>query len=177
MRIVVLSGSPHKLGTTSKLADSFIAGAREAGHVITRFDTAFLSVHPCLGCDHCKGGDHKCVFRDAMTEIGTALAESECIAFVTPIYYYGICAQLKTVIDRFYAIEESIRKNQKTVFLTAMADNDPESVLAANGSYRAITRWMNWNDCGIVNAFACAVPQDLEGTDYETKAFALGKNL
>lgn len=64
-----------------------------------------------------------------------------CIAFVTPIYYYGLCAQLKTVIDRFYAIERKIRNGQKTVFISAMADDRPETVIPANDSYKAIVNW------------------------------------
>ena len=176
MKIVVLSGSPHKHGTTAKLADSFIAGAKEAGHEIVRFDTAFMKVHPCIACETCHSDKAKCAFQDDMVQIGQALAESDCVALVTPIYYYGICAQLKTVIDRFYAIEPAIRRNQKTVFITAMADDNTESVNAANASYRAAINWLEWKDCGIVNAFACTTVDDLKGKDYEAKAYELGKS-
>ncbi len=177
MKIVILSGSPHKNGTTSKLVDSFIAGAREAGHEITRFDTAFTNVHACTGCDACQTEGGKCVFQDDMTAIGQALAQSGAIVFATPIYYYGINAQLKTVIDRFYAIEPLIRKGQKTVFITAMADDTPDSAVPANDHYKAFVKWLKWNDCGILNAVACPAAGDLEGTDYEKKAFELGKNI
>ena len=106
-----------------------------------------------------------------------ALAEVECVVLATPIYYYGICSQLKAVIDRFYAIEPSIRKGQKTAFITAMADDRPETVTAANNSYRAAIEWMEWKDCGIVNAFACSTAEDLADKDYEAQAFSLGKNI
>ena len=56
MKIVVLTGSPHKAGTSSLLADCFIRGAEEAGHEIFRFDAAFNNVHPCIGCDKCECG-------------------------------------------------------------------------------------------------------------------------
>ena len=178
MKIVVLSGSPHKHGTTSKLVDSFIAGASSAGHEIVRFDTAFMKVHPCIACERCHSAEGgKCAFQDDMVKIGGALAESDCVALATPIYYYGICTQLKTVIDRFYGIEESIRRQQKTVFITAMADDNPETVKPANDSYRAAVSWLGWEDAGIVNAFSCTTAADLEGTDYEAKAFELGKNI
>jgi multimeric flavodoxin WrbA len=178
MKIVILSGSPHKHGTTSKLVDSFAAGANEAGHETVRFDVAFLDVHPCVACDTCQSSDDtKCVFQDDMVQIGRALAEAECVILATPIYYYGICAQLKTVIDRFYAIEPSIREKQKTAFITAMADDNPETVKAANDSYKAAINWLEWNDCGIVNAFGCTTAKDLEGTEYEAKAYELGKNI
>lgn len=177
MKIVILSGSPHKHGTTSRLVDSFIRGAEEAGHEIVRFDTAFLKVHPCVACETCHSEKGKCVFQDDMVKIGAALAESDCVALATPIYYYGICSQLKTVIDRFYGIEESIRRSQKTVFLTAMADDVRESVKPANDSYRAAIGWLGWADAGIVNAFECSVPEDLDKTDCEQRAYELGKTI
>ena len=177
MKIVILSGSPHRHGTTARLVDCFAAGAAEAGHEVTRFDTAFLNVRPCAACDACQAESGSCVFRDDMVTIGDALAEADCIALATPVYYYGINAQLKTVIDRFYAIEKRIRRNQKTVFITAMADDARDSVNAVNDSYRAIIRWLGWRDGGILNAFACSAPKDLEGTDYEARAFELGKRI
>ena len=177
MKIVILSGSPHKHGTTSRLVDSFIRGAEEAGHEIVRFDTAFLKVHPCIACETCHSEKGICVFQDDMVKIGKALSESDCVALATPIYYYGICSQLKTVIDRFYAIEPQIRRSQKTVFLTAMADDVRETVKAANDSYLSAIGWLGWNNAGIVNAFGCSTPEDLNGTDYEQKAYELGKTV
>ena len=177
MKIVILSGSPHKHGTTAKLVDSFVEGANTAGHEIMRFDTAFMNIHPCIACEKCHSENGKCVFQDDMVNIGSSIADSDCVVLATPIYYYGICTQLKTVIDRFYAIEESIRKQQKTAFITAMADDNPEPVKPANDSYRAIVSWLEWKDSGIVNAFSCTTVDDLAGTDYEERAFELGKNI
>ena len=56
MKITVITGSPHKNGTSALLADRFIKGAKEAGHNVFRFDSAFEQVKPCLGCDHCGFG-------------------------------------------------------------------------------------------------------------------------
>ncbi|MFR2445918.1 MAG: flavodoxin family protein [Thomasclavelia spiroformis] len=52
MKIVILTGSPHKNGTSNTLVDEFIKGASEKGHLIKRYDIAFLDIHPCIGCDH-----------------------------------------------------------------------------------------------------------------------------
>lgn len=56
MKIVVITGSPHKKGTSALLADEFIRGAKEAGHEVSRFDAAFENVHPCIGCNKCEYG-------------------------------------------------------------------------------------------------------------------------
>ena len=177
MKIVVLSGSPHRHGSTARLVDCFLKGAEEAGHEAVRFDTAFLNVHPCNACDACQGENGKCVYQDDMQKVAEALAQSDCVVLATPIYYYGINAQLKTVIDRFYSIEASIRRNQKAAFITAMGDEDPDTVIPANESYRAIVSWMGWKDCGIVNAFDCSGPEDLKKADCEQKAYELGRDI
>lgn len=178
MKIVVLSGSPHKAGTTAKLVDCFIRGAESAGHEIIRFDTAFMNVHPCIACEKCHAAeDSVCAFRDDMVAIGKELANADCVALASPIYYYGVCAQLKAVVDRFYAIEPAIRHNQKSVWITAMADARPETVEAANAWYKAATGWLEWQDCGILNAFACTTAEDLRGTDYEERAYQLGREV
>lgn len=177
MNIVVLSASPHKNGTTAVLVDSFIKGAKEAGHEIIRFNAAFMNIHPCIGCEKCHANGGKCVFQDDMLKIGEALKKSDCVVLVTPIYYYEICSQLKIVIDRFYAIESEIRRNQKSVFITAMADDKTETVAIANALYTAISDWMGWTSRGIVNAFSCFTANDLDGKDYVEKVYELGKRI
>ena len=54
MKVVIITGSAHKHGTTATLADKFEQGAFDAGHEVFRFDAAFCSVHPCIGCDTCR---------------------------------------------------------------------------------------------------------------------------
>ena len=88
MKIVVLTGSPHKKGTSALLADAFIAGAEAAGHSVTRFDCAFLHIGGCRGCDACRKSGGVCVQRDDMAEILPALLAADLVAFVSPIYYF-----------------------------------------------------------------------------------------
>ena len=103
MKVTVITGSPHKKGTSALLADEFIRGAQEAGWDTFRFDAAFEKVTPCLGCDRCGIGAAPCVQKDAMQKLMPELLTSQVVALVTPLYYFGFSAQIKTVIDRFYA--------------------------------------------------------------------------
>ena len=68
MRILVLTGSPHRRGTSNTLADEFIKGVQASGHEVIRFDTPFLNIHLCIGCDRC-GMNGPCVFKDDMPHI------------------------------------------------------------------------------------------------------------
>ena len=65
----MITGSPHKDGTSNVLACEFIRGAEEAGHDVYRFDAAFEDVSPCRGCDSCRVHGGKCVYSDSMDKI------------------------------------------------------------------------------------------------------------
>ena len=109
MKIVVVTGSPHKSGTTALLADKFIEGAQSAGHEVFRFDAAFEDIHPCLGCDRC-GMDGDCIQNDAILQtLMPQLLQADLIALVTPVYFFAMTAQIKTIVDRFYSRTDAIR--------------------------------------------------------------------
>ncbi len=102
MKILVIESSPHKNGSSNLLADSFIRGARENGHTVSTFDAAKADLHPCLGCEVC-GMSGLCCQKDDMAGLKEQILASDMVVFVTPLYYFGMSAQLKTVIDRFYS--------------------------------------------------------------------------
>ena len=137
MKIVVLTGSPHKEGTTDLLADKFIEGAESKGHEIYRFDAAFRNIHPCLGCDTC-GMSGPCVHKDDIeNEAIQKLREADVIALVTPVYYFAFSAQLKTVIDRFYSRTYDIN-NKQSVLLAAAGSNTPLTMRSITKHYQTL---------------------------------------
>ena len=107
MKILVITGSPRKNGNSNTLAEHFIRGAEEAGHNVVRFDAAFKDVHPCIGCNKC-GMNGECVFKDDFEFVRKHIVDAGMVVFATPMYYFDISAQFKTVIDRFYVINGSI---------------------------------------------------------------------
>ncbi|MGI6685906.1 MAG: flavodoxin family protein [Bacillota bacterium] len=174
----MLTGSPHLKGTTAMLADEFCLGAKEAGHELVRFDTAKLNIHPCLGCDHCRQNEGRCIQEDAMTEIYPHLLDADAIVFVTPLYYFGMSAQLKCAIDRFYAINSALQQMPKQAYLlTAGADVDDWAMDAIRMQFKTICRYLNWQDSGSVIAFGAATRDDLETGDYPKQARKLGAEV
>ena len=95
MKITMITGSAHRHGTTMTLADRFQQGAADAGHKVYRFDAAFQTVHPCIGCDRCRRTGVCAFDADDMKELNPHLLEADAVVFVSPIYYYTINAQLK----------------------------------------------------------------------------------
>ena len=98
MKVLIITGSAHKNGTTAYLTEQFIKGAEETGHEIYRFDAAFKDIHPCIACEKCHDGTLGCVFKDDMQELNPHLIEADTIVLVSPIYYYGFSAQLKAAL-------------------------------------------------------------------------------
>lgn len=178
MNILVITGSAHKKGTSSYLADSFIKGAEEAGHVVCRFDAAFKDVHPCIGCDSCRRTNQGCVFKDDMQDLNPELLKAEVVVFASPIYYYDMNAQIKAVIDRFYANNSVLKgADKKAVLILTYGDETEESAEGAVASYKGMVKYLEWEDVGIVSAKACYVLEDVINSGYPKQAYELGKNL
>lgn len=175
MKIVLITGSAHRHGTTAALAEKFIQGAAEAGHEVFRFDAAFKSVHPCLGCDTCRRTG-KCVFDDDMKELNPHLLAADAVVFVSPVYYFSLNAQIKAVIDRFYANDDALHVPKKAVLITAMADTEMISAESGNAFLHGITDFFGWQTVGVLNAKNAYAPADLTEADL-TRAYELGKNL
>ena len=133
-------------------------------------------MHPCIGCDKCvRTGE--CTFAaDDMKELNPHLLEADAVVFVSPIYYFDFNAQLKAVIDRFYANNEALMGKKKVVFLTAMADEDQKTASGANASFDLMADYLGWEIVGRLNVGGCSTADDLHEEDL-TAAYELGKNL
>ena len=178
MKIVMLTGSPHSNGTTALLADEFCAGASESGHEILRFNTASLKIEACLGCDHCRILSGSCVHEDDMSRIYPHLQEAQILVLVTPLYYFGMTAQLKRAVDRFYAVNPALRTQVKKVYLiSAGADQDSWAMEALMAHYRTICRYLNWEASGEILALGAGKRVDLEQSDALSRARAMGAGL
>lgn len=163
MKVVMITGSAHKHGTTATLADKFEQGASDAGHEIFRFDAAFQSVHPCIGCDKCRENG-KCVFHaDDMKILNPYLLEADVVVFVSPIYYFTINAQIKAVIDRFYANDDALQGGKKAVLITAMADAEISASSGTDATFHEMLKYLNWENAGVLNVKNAAVASDLSG--------------
>lgn len=143
-------GSLHKNGTTAHMAEQFIKGAKESGHEIFRFDSAFKNVHSCIACEKCHNTDTGCAFTDDMEILNPELLTADAVVFVTPIYYYAMNAQIRTVIDRFYANDTALHRKKKTALIVAMADDTMESAEGAIASLKGMANFLNWEIVGTI---------------------------
>lgn len=177
MKIVVLTGSPRRNGNTNHLADRFIEGAKERGHEVFRFDCAARDVAPCMACNHC-GMNGECVLQDDFGLLRPRLIEADMVVFVTPMYYFGFSAQLKRVIDRFYAINGTIKGSpKKTALIMAYADTAEREAQAMLTHYGLLADYLGWQDMGRVVAPGVWTAGSVKRTKYGDEAYRLGKSL
>jgi multimeric flavodoxin WrbA len=102
MKLVGIYGSPRKAGNTDLMLDAFLEGTGAAEREISRVYVRELDIRGCLGCGHCdKAG--VCIQKDDMRQVYPLLEEAERIVVASPIYFYGITAQLKLLVDRAQA--------------------------------------------------------------------------
>lgn len=176
MKILVITGSPRKNGNSNTLAEHFIRGAKEAGHEIVRFDAAFKEVHPCIACNKC-GMNGECVFKDDFEFVRKHIVDAGMVVFATPMYYFGISAQIKAVIDRFYAINGSIHVPKKAALLMTYADNNKRKEKAITDHYEILLDYLGWSDVGKVIAPGVWPVGAVNHTKFPEQAYLLGKSV
>lgn len=171
MNVLILQGSPNRDGSTSILCEEFARGARQAGHTVERIDVARADVRPCTGCVACGYGARPCVQRDGMAAILEKILATDVLVLATPLYYYGMTAQLKAVIDRFCSENSAITARRLRSVLLAVAWN------ADGWTFDALVRYLDLRDCGRVLGCGCGTPSMTRATDAPRRAFELGRSL
>lgn len=103
MRVLGISGSPRKEGNTEILLQETLREAAQAGCETELFSMASRQVAPCDGCGACfkTGG---CVIQDDMQELYAMLERADAVVFGCPVYFGGVSAQMKAIMDRTFAL-------------------------------------------------------------------------
>lgn len=105
--------------------------------------------------------------KDDMEQIKQDILSADMVVFVTPLYYYGMSAQLKILIDRFYAFNGSIqRKHMKSALLAVAWNNDDWTMTALVEHYKTLVRYLNFKDMGMVLGYGCGTPEMTRNSKY-----------
>lgn len=100
------------------------------------------------------------------------------MVFVTPLYNYGMSAQIKTLIDRFCALNSSIqRKHMKSALISVAWNSDNWTFDALEAHYKTLVRYLNLKDMGMVLGTGCGMPAMTQGLRFSKTAYGLGKKL
>lgn len=149
MKIAVLNGSPQK-GNTAAMVSAFKEGAEAAGHEVEVLHVGKMKIAGCLGCMYCKGkGEGTCVQKDDMEKVMPAYLESDMIVYASPIYYFGMTAQITAAMQRVFCIGKPAKAAKAALLLSSGSPNVYDGAVA---TYKGICAYTGIQNAGIITA-------------------------
>ena len=139
-KVLIIETSLRPNSNSDKLAESFAEGARAAGNEVEIVSLKGKNIGFCTGCFGCQKLGH-CVIDDDANDITEKILESEVVVWATPIYYYEMSGQMKTMIDRANSLYPRDYKFRE-VYLLSVAAEDEEYV-----DEKAVSGLQGWVDC------------------------------
>lgn len=175
--IVVLSGSVRKGGNTELLVQAFVDGAKKNNGVEV-ISVADYKVNPCIGCNTCFDREgHECFQKDDMTKVYEKLKVADVLVIASPVYFYGVSAQLKAFIDRLHTPMRNEFKLKKLALILVGAATLPELFDSINVQYRLVLNYFKLEDAGTVLVRGAKDKGDVKNTDGLEKAYQLGTTI
>lgn len=156
--ILILSTSPRRGGNSEQLAAAFARGAHDAGHTVEHLHLADKSLAFCRGCLSCQT-TQRCVIHDDAAGIVDRMKDADTLVFATPIYFYEMCGQMKTLLDRTNPLYPAAYRFRDIYLLAAAADEGEETM---DGAIKGLEGWIACFDktrlAGVVKALGAGKP-------------------
>lgn len=177
-KILIVSSSLRGGSNSEILAHEAERGAIAAGNDVDFLSLKGKEIKFCIGCLSCQQ-THKCVLKDDMADLIGKVQNADAIIFATPIYYYEMCGQLKTFLDRCNPLYPQENKFKDVYLITSAYDS------SENAADRAISGIKGWIECFEQSHFAgCLIGGGIDAPksaanceDLLKKAYELGKNI
>ena len=178
MNILVISTSLRNKSNSDILTERLMDGARDTGHQVERVSLKGKNIKFCIGCLVCQK-TQKCVLNDDANMIAEKVKNADTLVFVTPIYYYEMCGQMKTLLDRMNPLYPSDYKFRKVYMMSVAAEDEPHV------PEKAISGLKGWIDCFEKAEFAGSLfcggitePGEASGkAEKQEAAYQFGKSL
>ena len=174
-RVIVLSTSLRRGSNSDMLADRFVEGALSAGNDVEKVSLVGKDIQFCRGCFACQKLG-RCVIKDDVNDIMAKVLEADVLCWATPIYYYEMSGQMKTLIDRLNSMYPLDYKFRDVYLLTTAAEDEEDT------PKRAEVGLTGWIDCfpksRLAGTLFCGGVNDareIEGSAKLQDAFELGK--
>jgi multimeric flavodoxin WrbA len=176
-KVLVLSASPRREGNSDILCDQFMLGATEAGHQAEKIFFKDKEINYCLACDSCLDNESNCIQEDDMAEVLDKMIAADVIVMATPVYFYTMNAQMKTLIDRTYPKYTQIRNKDIYLIVTAAVRNKQALERTIEG-FRGFTSLLSGaKEMGIIYGTGAWKIGDIKGTKAMDQAYEMGKTV
>ena len=175
-KVLILSGSPRKGGNSDYLCDKFAQGARDAGNDVEKIFVSGKKIGYCRACYACRE-THKCIIKDDMAEILDKMIQADVLVLASPVYFYSVNAQIKTVLDRTLARWTELK--DKEFFYILTAGEDDRSIME-----RSVECFRGFADCfkgsverGVICGHGLYAKEDARTSHFADEAYELGKTV
>ena len=148
MKVLILNGSPRINGNTKTALKAAAEGIIEnCEHDVEMIDVAKYNVKGCMACESCTKTEGVCVIKDDGNTLAEKIYEADVVIFGSPVYWWGITAQMKAVIDRIYCKNETLNQLKKKIGIIAvgaaeLSDREYELI---SGQFECICEYLNWD--------------------------------
>ncbi|MTK53901.1 flavodoxin family protein [Paludibacter sp.] len=175
-KVLILSGSPRKGGNSDLLCDRLMEGAQSAGHQTEKIYVKDKNIHYCTGCGVCYD-KRVCSQKDDMTEVLAKMIATDVIVMATPVYFYSLNGQIKTLIDRCCARYTEI-SNKEFCFIMTAADGNKNSLERTLESFRGFTDCLNGaTEKGVIYGTGVWQKGEVKGKSVMDEAYRMGASL
>ena len=177
-KVLVITTSLRVRSNSDRLTEELIRGAKDAGHDVETISLKGKEIRFCIGCLACQK-TLKCVLKDDAVEIAEKVKNADVLVFVTPIYYYEMSGQMKTLLDRLNPLYPSDYKFRKVYMLSVAAEDESST------PEKAVNGLQGWVDCfekaELAGSLFCGGISDTGEADgkkeEQNEAYRFGKSL
>lgn len=138
-KVLIIATSLRKGSNSTIIAEEFAKGAKDAVHEVEMISLHDKKIEFCKGCLVCQK-TQKCIINDDISMILEKMRVSDVVAFSTPIYFYEMCGQMKTFIDRTNPLFPSEYKFTDIYLLATAADDESSSI---DGAVKGLQGWID----------------------------------
>ena len=167
MKVIGINASPRKGANTHTLVQAVLDGAAQAGATTRLVNLRELTMNGCIGCEGCKKQLGRCVQKDDLTPLLQEMTAYDAIVMGTPVYWFHVTAQFKTLVDRLYSfldfgenpqtqeptVTSAFPPGKKLRLVISRGDADPPAMFPQ--FYDHLNEWLN------------LIPLSLGMNDYE----------
>ncbi|WP_295094607.1 flavodoxin family protein [Ruminococcus sp.] len=175
--IIIFIGSMRKNGNTARLTQSFAEGAARNNNVKI-VSVADCKVNPCIGCNSCFTREgNKCFQNDDMLQIYEKLKNADIVVIASPVYFYGISAQLKAIVDRLHTPMRNTFHIKKLGLLLVGAAELPNLFDPVIMQYQMVLDFFKLESIGTVLVRGVKDIGDIENNPALKEAYELGDSI
>jgi multimeric flavodoxin WrbA len=175
--VLVISASPRRGGNSDTLCGQFMRGAKESGHQVEKIFLKDKKINYCMACEGCQRNGGTCIQKDDMAEVLDKMMAANVIVMATPVYYYSMNAQMKTLIDR--TLPKYGKMSNKDMYFIVTSNNpEKESLKPVIDGFRGfMSCYEGMREKGIIYGAGAGKKGDVKGHPAMEQAYEMGKSV